>query len=211
MKLTTLLALTLTIPLAMLPCRFFTLPDQNGKSKTKGKPQQKTAWKAATFRGLKIGQSSLNEVLQVLGKPESAGPEADRDNSDPDPPLYYSYKTGGEFTGELAVIIGERSKKVLEVRNLPKSLSKEEAIRHFGPNYIEARYEFCPDIDSTAGPIYPDPDGQILQVEYRERGIELAINENAWVTEILYSSSPPGLRSKNECKRFSRKSGMKKR
>ncbi|MEP7343264.1 MAG: hypothetical protein ABI977_36395, partial [Acidobacteriota bacterium] len=149
-------------------------------------------------------------VLRVFGKPKSAGPEADRDDSDPDPPLYYSYEKGGEFAGELAVIIGEKSKKVLEIRNLPKKLSKEDAIRHFGQNYVEARYEFCPDIDSTAGPIYPDPNGQILQVEYRERGIEMAVDEDGWVSEILYTSTPPGLASKDECKRFLRKGSARK-
>jgi hypothetical protein len=147
----------------------------------------------------------LKDVLRVLGAPKWWGPEAERNESDPDPPLYYSYEKGGEFPGELAVLIGEKSKKILEIRNLPQNLSKKEAILHFGPNYVIARYELCPDIDDTAVPIYPDPNGQILQIEYRARGIVFAVQDDGSVREISYVSGDEALPSKEDCKRLARK------
>ncbi len=162
-------------------------------------------WQAATFRGLKIGKSTLKDVLRILGEPRWSGPEADRNESDPDPPLYYSYEKGGEFPGELAVLIGEKTKKILEIRNLPQNLSKKEAILHFGPNYVIARYEFCPNIDDTVAPIYPDPNGQISQIEYRGRGIVLALEDNGVVSEISYVDGNEALPSKEDCKRWARK------
>ncbi|MCI0556830.1 MAG: hypothetical protein L0287_38310 [Anaerolineae bacterium] len=178
------------------------------------KQQPNREWQVATFRGLKIGKSTLDDTLRILGKPRWSGPEAERDNSDPDPPLYYSYEKGGEFPGELAVIIGEKSKKVLEIRNLPQNLSKVEAILHFGSDYVIARYEFCPDVDGTAIPIYPDPNGQILQIEYRGRGIVLALEDNGAISEISYVSGNEALPSKEDCKRWARKarqSGTKRK
>ena len=52
-------------------------------------------WQAATFRGLKIGQATIDEVLSILGKPKWIGPEADQDQSKPNPTLYYSFEGGG--------------------------------------------------------------------------------------------------------------------
>lgn len=174
----------------------------NALSLSFSQPTQR--WNAATFRGLKVGQSTLADALRIFGKPKWVGPEVDRSNSDPDPPVHYTYESGGEFPGRLAIIVGEKSKKIQAISNSPDKLSKEEAIRHFGPDFIIGRYQFCPDIDGPTGPVYEDPNGPITYIEYRNRGISLYIDMDESVVEITYDALRKPLSSKADCEKLKR-------
>lgn len=167
--------------------------------------QAKPVWRPAMYRTLIVGQSKVADLLRVFGKPKWSGPEADRDPTDPDPPLYYQYQNGGEFPGVFAVIVGEKSKKIIEIRNSPDKLTKNEAIRHFGHQYLERRYSLCPDIDDTAAPVYEDRFGDLLQIEYPEKGIILSVNEENNIDEISYVSKNLALSSLGECKKLTSK------
>ncbi|MGH9842887.1 MAG: hypothetical protein ACREEM_29465 [Blastocatellia bacterium] len=161
-------------------------------------------WHAATFRGLKIGQSTLEDALRVLGKPKWVGPEADQDVTKPALMIYYSFGAGGEFPGEIGVIINKKSQKIVEIRNSPKELSKEDAIRHFGSDYTIGRYEFCPETDTTTAPIYSNSNGQLMQIEYRSRGIILHLDDDDTVGEVSYVVGHNVLSSIEDCKRKAR-------
>ncbi|MGH8613971.1 MAG: hypothetical protein ACREYF_18590 [Gammaproteobacteria bacterium] len=179
-------------------CEDLSSPSQNQR-------QSNHEWKAATFRGLKVGYSSIDDALRILGQPEWSGPQADQDVTDPNPALYYSFSKGGDFPGELVVIVDKKSKKIFEILNIPQKLSKKGAIHHFGSGFIVAKYEFCPDIDNTVIPVYPDPNGQLIQVEYRRRGIILSLRDDESVQEIAYVARNDALPSKEGCKKWAQK------
>lgn len=162
--------------------------------------QAKDSWRAATYRGLTVGKSTLTMAKRIFGKPKWIVPEADRVELDPDPSLHYGYDKGGVFPGKLVIIVGERSKRVQAISNQPEKLSKEEAIRHFGNDYVIGRYSFCPDFDNEPSePIYEDPSGTITQIEYRNRGIVLYTDAEGEVSEILYVAGQNALKSEKEC------------
>jgi hypothetical protein len=52
------------------------------------------------------------------------------------------YESGGEFPGKLTVILDERSGVTSGIDLYPENLSRDEAIKHFGNDYIIARYDF---------------------------------------------------------------------
>src|SRR5256885_1502270 len=100
--------------------------------RTQGNP----SWHPAIYRGLIIGQSNRADMLRVSGAPEWSGPPEDQPENDPNAEIWYEYQRGGEFPGKLTVIIDARSTIVERIDLYPKNLSKEEAIKHFGDDYI---------------------------------------------------------------------------
>ena len=105
----------------------------------------------------------------------------------------------------MAVLVDSKSKKVMQIRNIPEKLSKEEAIRHFGTDYVISKYEFCPDIDATTAPVYPDPNGPLVRIEYRKRGIVLDLDDDKTIGEIAYVKDIQVLASKEDCKKIQKK------
>ena len=93
----------------------------------------------------------------------------------------------------------------MQIRNIPEKLSKEEAIRHFGTDYVISKYEFCPDIDATTAPVYPDPNGPLVRIEYRKRGIVLDLDDDKTIGEIAYVKDIQVLASKEDCKKIQKK------
>ncbi|NOT60934.1 MAG: hypothetical protein HOP19_12015 [Acidobacteria bacterium] len=162
---------------------------------------QRSKWKAAHYRGVIVGKSFIAEALKLFGKPYSVSLEADHDVDDPDTPLLYQYQQGGDFQGSLDFVVDKRSKRILEIRVTPDHLTKERAITHFGRDYIQRRYSFCPDVDDTAAPIYEDPTGDVIQIEYPHKGIILSVNGENEVTNIAYVSTNLALGSESKCKK----------
>lgn len=78
----------------------------------------------------------------------------------------------------------------------PKGLSKEDAIKHFGSDYIITRYDFdlCLGNEESA-PLFESPTGSVTFVEYRQRGIAIAVDDNSKVDHIRYVSEPIGAAS----------------
>jgi hypothetical protein len=53
------------------------------------------------------------------------------------------------------------------------------------------QYEFCKGFENKeSAPVYETPNGQFLSVEYRAKGIAVAISDNDQVTYISYVSEP---------------------
>jgi hypothetical protein len=162
---------------------------------------QKSKWKAANYRGMVVGQALITEALKLLGRPDSVGLEADHDINDPNTPLLYQYRRGGDFQGNLDFVVDKRSKRILEIFVSPDHLTREKAIAHFGSGYIQKRYSFCPDIDDTTAPIYEDPSGEILQVEYPHKGIILSVSDENEIISISYVRTNMALDSVSKCKK----------
>lgn len=51
------------------------------------------------------------------------------------------YDSGGVFPGELTVVINKDTGIVLAINLNPDSLSKADAVKYFGPDYILTRYD----------------------------------------------------------------------
>lgn len=164
------------------------------------KERPKSEWHAATYRGLTIGKSTRADMLRVFGKPQWSGPPGDQMEGDPDPEVWYDYEGVAEFTGKLTVIVDERSNVILGIDLYPENLSKEEAIKHFGDDYVITRYDFdiCLGNEESA-PLYESPNGEIKIIEYRERGIAIGFNYQDKVEHIQYVSKPIGATS-SKCK-----------
>jgi hypothetical protein len=158
-------------------------------------------WQVATYRGLTLGRSVRAEMLSVLGEPEQSVPF---DEDKPNPGTLYFYKATGEIKGDIAVAVDKRTDVILNVELRPGKLSKEEAIKHFGDNFLVTRYNFdscLEDEEADSAPLYESPGGPIINLEYRERGIAVAVDEDDNVLHISYISEPVGAPS-SKCQRF---------
>lgn len=163
--------------------------------------QNRSKWKPAVYRGLKIGQSTRTEMLSILGTPERS--EQVGRNS-PNSEIWYHYVNPKEFSGDLVVVTSRRSEVIIEIRLNPKELSKQEAVKYFGDDYLVTRYSFDRCLgDEEAAPIYESPIGEITFIEYRQRGIALGIDYRDKVTEINYVRGPIGAAS-SKCKKAAR-------
>jgi hypothetical protein len=157
--------------------------------------QNQRDWRAGTYLGLTAGKSTRADVLRVLGEPKRIDTPADQTPKDPNPEVWYVYDSGGEFAGSLTVVIDKRTDVVLGIDLSPDSLSKEDALKHFGPDYILTRYNFdeCLGNEESA-PLYESANGALLEIEYRHRGIAISLNDDGKVTTISYVSKPIGSR-----------------
>lgn len=157
-------------------------------------------WRAATYRGLTVGKSTGADMLRVFGKPHRSGPPGDQAKQDPNPQVWNEYQGGGEFAGKLTVVTDKNSGVILRIDFYPESLFKEEAVRHFGNDYLATKYEFDKCLgEEESAPLYEDSGGTVLYLEYRDRGIAIAIDEQTRVGHISYVNKPIGAPS-SRCK-----------
>lgn len=176
--------------IAVLSMVFLTLlslaAPPNVHSKTQNELQD--IWQPATYRGLTIGKSTRKDMLRIFGKPNNFSEyKRIEKNRKPNSEVQYYYDNRGELPGGLIVGINNKTKKIVWIRLRPDKLSKEDAIRHFGPDYVVKRYGFDDCIDGTeAVPIFESPDGSWVLIEYRERGITVHANDDGRVDEISY-------------------------
>ena len=161
--------------------------------------QKDREWHPGTYSGLTAGKSTRTDVLRVLGKAKRLDTPADQDPKEPDPEVWYVYESGGEFPGELTVVLDKRSNTMLRIDLHPESLSREDAVKHFGPDYILTRYDFdnCLGNEESA-PLYESANGSLLSIEYRHRGIAVSVNDAGKVKTISYVSKPLGAQ-KSKC------------
>lgn len=156
-------------------------------------------WRAAIYQGLQIGKSSRKDLLHKLGQPKSISPEADSDPNDSDRPIAYEYSVKSRIKGDLTVIIGEKSLKILRITLYPKHLSKQQGVKIFGNDYLISRYDFCEGVEDTTAPVYLSQEGKMLCLEYPKQGVSLSVDDDDNITEINYLSKSPGLLSKRDC------------
>jgi hypothetical protein len=183
-------------------CRFAGIKAQQAMPEQSPSPTRQTGgeWRAATYRGLTVGKSTSADMLRVLGKPHWSGPPGDQTEDDPDPEVWNEYEAGGDFPGKLTVVLDKRSGVILTIDLDPTNLSKKQAIEYFGDNYIVTRYAHDNCLgNGESAPVYESPDGPILDIEYRERGIAVSIGSGERVNTISYVKGPIGATS-SQCK-----------
>jgi hypothetical protein len=176
-------------------------------------PDKNRGWSAGVYRGLIIGTSTRADMLRVLGKPLSSGPTEGQ--GPPKPIIWNDYgMIKGEISGQLAVEVDSRTNRIVTISISPEKMSKEEAIKYFGNDYVLIDYEFCPgqSLDADVGLVYENPRGtEIDYLEYRSRGIAIHLDYQGNVNGIYYLDKPLGLASKADCKRALEKSKSRRR
>jgi len=156
-------------------------------------------WRPATFRGITVGKSKRPDMLRALGQPKwsrTTPGEGDEHGT-----VWNNYERVGEFPGPTNVATDSVTGIITRIDFYPAKLSKEEAIKYFGPKYVLTKYAFdpCPGDEETE-PIYESPSGPLMSVEYRARGIAVSIGYKDMVTKISYVSGPIGS-VKSKCAR----------
>jgi hypothetical protein len=155
-------------------------------------------WHPATYRGLTIGKSRRADMLRVFGKPKWTRSPKRGDEDESDQEVWSSFERVGEFPGQTNVLSDKRG--VIErIDFYPAKLTKDQAIGHFGSDYIITRYAFDSCLgDEDSDHIYESQNGPLVSVEYRDRGIAISIGYKDLVTKISYVGGPIGS-TKSEC------------
>jgi hypothetical protein len=116
---------------------------QNQKIPTGASTLQKQRdWQPGTYLDLTAGKSTRADVLRILGEPKRLDTPPDKRPTGSNEEVWYVYDNGGELAGVMTVVIDKRTDTVLGINLNPDSLSKEEAVKHFGRDYILTRYNF---------------------------------------------------------------------
>lgn len=174
-----LLSLALCIGVLCAPNRSAA---QNGTAASRG-------WKPASFSGLVVGRSSCREVPHKMGKPDYEGPPADATSSTE---RALEYDVTQPVKGRLRFYCKGRKALLTGIIIESVELNKTDAIRMFGNDFIVTRYstDYCLG-EGGVSPIYEDPSGEIVQMEYRRRGLALEL-KGAEVSAIIYTDRPFG-------------------
>lgn len=172
-------------------------PKENGQSGITpiARADVKRVWRAAIYRGLTMGRSNVAEMQRILGAPKKSEVFSEGTSN---PEVWYHYDGPRDFPGTLTVVVYRNIVQRVDI--VPNHLKKEEAIKHFGPGYIVTRYDFDSCLgDEESAPLFESPSGAVVFVEYRQRGIAIAINGQGNVNDISYVSEPIGAES-SKCK-----------
>ena len=98
------------------------------------------------------------------------------------------------------MVVDKGSGIIQRIDLYPEDLSVEQAIKYFGDDYVKTRYDFDECLsDGESAPMYESPNGEFVSIEYRGRGIAIAVNSDAKVNHINYVSKPIGALS-SRCK-----------
>jgi len=153
--------------------------------------QTRGAWRPATLRGITVGKSKVTDMVRFWGQPKwsRTSPEEEDEHR----VTWTNYEKAGEFPGSTTVVSDARTRLITRINFYPDRLTKDEAIAHFGRNYVITRYAFdtCAD-EEDAEAIFESPNGPVVNVEYRPRGIAISIGYNNMVTKISYVNGPVG-------------------
>ena len=171
----------------------------NGQSGTTpvARADVKRVWRAATYRGLTMGRSNEAEMFRILGSPKSSETFNSGTSS---AEVWYHFEGSWEFPGTLRVVVDKSTNTVREVDIQPEASNGEEVIKHFGQDYVVTRYDFDSCLgDEESAPLFESRNGSIIFIEYRQRGIAVAVNGQGKVNEIRYVSEPIGAES-SKCK-----------
>lgn len=174
-----------------------TQKQQEVKQSVVASEQRNREWQAASHRGLKVGASTRADMLSVLGAPKS---EEAYDEGAPTAGKLYYYAVGDEIPGEIVVAIDGNSGAIRNIELRPTDLSKNQIIKLLGDGYRVTRYDFDDCLgDGESSPLYESPTGPVTRIEYRARGIAIAVGESDKVKFISYVSEPVGALS-SKCK-----------
>lgn len=185
--------------LAVMACSRSASQEQPQFSSTPAvsKEEVSRVWRAGTYRGITVGKSTRAEMVRSFGK--SKWSEVFDENKSKSE-TWYHYEGTWEFPGRLTIVVDNRTDIIRAVDMYPKGLSREAAIKHFGEDYIVTRYDFdlCLGDEETA-PLFESLSGSVISIEYRQRGIAVAVDDDGKVDHITYVSGPIGAAS-SKCK-----------
>jgi len=138
---------------------------------------------------LVVGKSSLKDVLRKMGKPDYLGAAAEA--IDPTEQVA-EFPITRPVTGRARFYCRGRKAVLIGIVIEPENLSKTEALKLFGNDFLITRYgvDDCLSKGGSA-PLYEDPHGEILRLEYRRRGFALDL-KGADVRAIIYTDGPFG-------------------
>ncbi len=160
--------------------------------------QSDRRWHPATFRGMTVGKSKRVDMLRLLGEPKWS--RTTPGEGEEHGITRNNYDRVGEFPGPTNVASDSRTGIITRIDFYPAKLSKEQAIAHFGRGYIVTRYAFDPCLqEEESEPIYESPNGPLVSVEYRARGIAISVGYKDMVTRISYVGGPIGS-AESKCK-----------
>jgi len=161
--------------------------------------QTSSAWRPATLRGVTVGKSKVPDMIRSWGQPKWS--RTSPDEEDEHQVTWTNYEKAGEFPGSTTVVSDARTRLITRINFYPDRLTKDEAIAHFGRNYSITHYAFDTCKDKEKGEsIFESPNGPVVNVEYRARGIAISIGYNNMVTKISYVNGPVGP-TKSRCGR----------
>lgn len=147
------------------------------------------AWSPANYKGIIPGRSKRGDVVRILGEPLNTGKSANDLPAGASPLTYDEYKSD-EIKGKLE-IISSADGTVSSINIYPANFSQKDAIERFGTGYRKSRYSFfeCPG-DAGSSRIRENPEGDIVDFEYRSQGIVISMNSYDRVQSISYIMGP---------------------
>jgi hypothetical protein len=144
-------------------------------------------WKPAIYHGLIVGKSSPAHVIRILGKPHTQGKGGETVLP------YFTYPVSDPVPGVLTVYFSNGAVDSMFLRPDP-TISRKELIQLFGPEFQITRYSFDECLakeGEDSGPVYEDPDGDIEEMEYRQRGMVIEFSYND-VDDIVFVAGRTG-------------------
>jgi hypothetical protein len=162
---------------------------------------QASEWKPASFQGIQIGTTTVQDAEKIFGKKRYQGIVTSKNESE----VWneYQVKLFDKWEGKLTMVTNITSDEgvISNAFFYPSKLSKSDAIEFFGRDFMISHYKTdeCDDGESAA--IIEDKSGDIETIEYRNKGIAIFMDDKDSVNYIEFVSKPIGQKkSKVECK-----------
>jgi len=152
------------------------------------------AWSPAVYRGLVMGKSTKQELVQKLGQLQSTGREEDMGV-----PIL-SYETKSPLPGTLVVYVRRGIVQNIEL-NLKNAIPIGEAKKLFGADFRIVHYSFDDCLgDGGTAPIYEDPNGAMEELVSPSHGLVLHLNQYREVDTIIYLAEDRKIPKQPRCK-----------
>jgi hypothetical protein len=152
--------------------------------------QSPRQWRPAQLQGLIVGKSRRSDMLRRLGQPKWTRSH-DSGEKGEERQTFSHYEAGGDFAGSLTVVLNKNG-LIERIDFFPAKLSRDEAVSRYGADYAVTRYALEPCGDEDEESLYESTNGPLTYLEYRSRGIAIALGNQNMVTKISYVARPIG-------------------